>query len=244
MATWPEGLMPIFNPRPAIHRVALPGGASCLVVEEALLEPERWVAWAAAHAFHEQPGYPYPGLVQATPEALNRAFVDHFSQHLRNALGGRRTLDAFSRFSLVTTAPEALEPRQWLCHRDRIASNPRELLFAASVLYLFREPALGGTSFYMPRLPAAETERLMADSQMLSAADFSQRYGLSPGYMQDSNAYFEQVARVPAAWNRAIFYDGTLFHSADVDQPALLSADPLRGRLTLNGFLTCKRAAR
>jgi hypothetical protein len=51
------------------------------------------------------------------------------------------------------------------------------------------------------------------------------------------------VARVPAAWNRAIFYDATLFHSADVDQPELMSAEARRGRLTLNGFFTCTRKA-
>jgi hypothetical protein len=62
--------------------------------------------------------------------------------------------------------------------------------------------------------------------------------------MAGSNAYFERIAQVPATWNRAIFYDGGLFHSADVDQPVLLSSDPLRGRLTLNSFFTCSRKAR
>jgi hypothetical protein len=40
-----------------------------------------------------------------------------------------------------------------------------------------------------------------------------------------------------------IFYNGSLFHSADIGQPALLSANPTLGRLTLNGFLTCRRNA-
>jgi hypothetical protein len=46
-----------------------------------------------------------------------------------------------------------------------------------------------------------------------------------------------------AAWNRMIFYDGGLFHSADISQPSLNSADPRTGRLTLNGFFTCRRNA-
>jgi hypothetical protein len=238
-----DGLQPLFNPHPEIRRVALPGGSHCHVIDNALLEPERLVDWAAAHAFHEPPGYPYPGLVQATPAGLNRRLIDHFSQHLRSAMGARRTQDGQTRFSLVTTPPEDLEPRQWLCHRDRIAANPREVLFAASVLYLFKEPALGGTSFYEPKQGPAQTDQLVADSQVLGAADFARRYGLQPSYMGGSNAYFERVARVPAAWNRAIFYDATLFHSADVDQPALMSAEARRGRLTLNGFFTCTRKA-
>jgi Family of unknown function (DUF6445) len=48
---------------------------------------------------------------------------------------------------------------------------------------------------------------------------------------------------VPAAFNRAVFYDGGQFHSSHITQPALLSADPARGRLTLNGFFICRRAA-
>ena len=59
--------------------------------------------------------------------------------------------------------------------------------------------------------------------------------------MTASNAYFERIATVPAAWNRLIFYDGGLFHSAHIEQPALLASDPTRGRLTLNGFFTCRR---
>jgi hypothetical protein len=144
---------------------------------------------------------------------------------------------------MVTVPPQALEPRQWQCHRDRVTAEPGAILFAASVLYLFREPALGGTSFYVPRQSARETDQMLEDSQVLGAAEFSDRYGLHAGYMAGSNAYFERIAQVPAAWNRAIFYDGGLFHSADVDQPALLSSDPLRGRLTLNSFFTCRRKA-
>jgi hypothetical protein len=79
---------------------------------------------------------------------------------------------------------------------------------------------------------------------MLSAADFSARYGLQAGYMNGSNPYFKRVAQVPAAWNRMIYYDGGQFHSADIDAPQALSADPRAGRLTLNAFFTCRRNAR
>jgi hypothetical protein len=59
--------------------------------------------------------------------------------------------------------------------------------------------------------------------------------------MNGSNAYFEQTASIPAAWNRLICYDGSLFHSADVTQNRALSTDPRQGRLTLNAFYTCTR---
>jgi len=62
--------------------------------------------------------------------------------------------------------------------------------------------------------------------------------------MIGSNRYFDRVASVPARWNRLIFYDGSLLHSGDIAAPDRLSADPQLGRLTLNGFFTCRRNAR
>ena len=85
---------------------------------------------------------------------------------------------------------------------------------------------------------------MIADAGRMSAAEFSARYGLEGGYMSGSNRYFERVAQVPAVWNRMIFYNGDLFHSGDIAAPARLSGDPRSGRLTLNGFFTCRPAVR
>jgi len=49
---------------------------------------------------------------------------------------------------------------------------------------------------------------------------------------------------IDAKWNRLIFYDGAMLHSGDIRLPERLSADPRRGRLTLNGFFTSRRHAR
>jgi hypothetical protein len=233
----------VFNSAPAIHFVPIAAGHHCVVVDNALSNPETLVEWARGATFLPPRGYPYPGLVLEASRSLTQGCAEFFATHVRKHLGARRTLDLTCRLSLVTLAPEQLAPVQWLCHRDRIAADPHATLFAASVLYLFREPALGGTSFYVPRQTAAQTDQLVADSQCLGASDFSKRYRLEAGYMKGSNAYFEHVAGVPAAWNRMVFYDGGLFHSADVDGASLL-ADPSRGRLTLNGFYTCRRNAR
>lgn len=244
MSSWPPPGARFFNPDPDIRSIPLIQGECCHVVDNVLADPEGFVEWASTQAFEPARDYPYPGLVVPVPLDMARRMVDYFSQYLRKPIGARRVLDLSGRLSLVTLAPEQLEPRQWQCHRDRIAADPRETLFAASVLYLFKNASLGGTSFYVPRQSALQTDQMVVDSQRLDVATFSQRYGLMPGYMHGSNAYFERIASVPAAWNRLVFYDGSLFHSADVDQPALLSPDPARGRLTLNGFYTCRRNAR
>jgi Family of unknown function (DUF6445) len=232
-----------FAPRPQVQVVPLMGDDCCLVIDNALAHPQALLDWAATQTYVPPQGYPYPGLVLDAPLALTQRVADYFALHARSRLGGRRTLDLTVRLSMVTVPPQDLEPRQWQCHRDRVADDPQAVLFAASVLYLFKDTSLGGTSFYAPKLSAPETDRMLADSQLLSGPQFVSQHGVQPGYLNGSNRYFERIAQVPAAWNRIILYDGGLFHSADVEQPERLSADPTQGRLTLNSFFTCRRQA-
>lgn len=239
---WLDSQARFFNPNPRLTLLPLGAGAVCVVVDDALANPQGVRQWAAEQSFLPPAGYPYPGHVCHVPEAVTARLADFFTQHVRTHLGVRRALSTSARLSIIDTAPAQLAPVQWLCHRDRLPDSSNEWLFAASVLYLFDNPALGGTSFYAPRQAARQTEALVADSQALSAAAFSERYAWQPGYMAGSNAYFDRTAQVPAAWNRLIFYDGSLFHSADA-APDQLHAHPLQGRLTLNSFITCRRNA-
>ncbi len=243
MTAWLDGSGRVFNPDPTITVVPLAPGRSCVVVDDALANPEGLRVWADSQVFAPPMGYPYPGLVCDVPGEMQQRVADFFTQHVRRHLGVRRVASLATRLSVISTPPERLDPIQWMCHRDRLAEANSGVLFAASVLYLFHEPEMGGTSFYAPRLPMAETELLVAHSQTLRAREFGARYELQPGYISGSNQYFERIAQVPAAWNRLIFYDGGLFHSADVSEAALLHPDPMRGRLTLNSFITCRRVA-
>ena len=232
----------MFSRSPSVQMVPVGNGYRCVVIDNVLADPEAMVEWAAAQAF-VKPSYPYPGIVFDTSEALAQQVSDCFAQHARGKLGAWRTDGVGMRFSLITVPPQELAPVQWQCHRDRLQVNAPHMLYGASVLYLFKNPALGGTSFYMPKLPPQETSRLVGDSDRLSAAEFGARYGLSAGYMHGSNAYFERVASVDAVWNRMICYDGGQFHSADVNTSLPLDPNPRTGRLTLNGFYTCRRNA-
>ena len=239
IAEWLDAAGQFFHPEPRVRVVPLPHGSRCVVVDNALANPEGLRQWAATQVFLPPANYPYPGLVLNAPRTMAERAAELFTQHALGPLGGSRTLLAEVRLSLLSTPPEALDPLLWQCHRDRAADD--HALFAASVLYLFHDPALGGTSFYRPLRGPVETNSMLADSRVLDAATFSARHGVPPGYMTDSNAHFERVAQVVPAWNRAIFYDGSLFHAPDVGQPTRLSTDVLRGRLTLNGFFTCRR---
>ena len=82
---------------------------------------------------------------------------------------------------------------------------------------------------------------LIVDAGRMDAETFRARYGIETGYITASNAWFEKIATVPARYNRIIFYEGTLFHSGEIAHPELLSRDPRAGRLSLNGFFTCRR---
>ncbi|HEY8976426.1 MAG TPA: DUF6445 family protein, partial [Burkholderiaceae bacterium] len=171
---WDDGDGPFFNPQPAVTSVPLPSGKPVVVIDDVLLDPDGLVEWARARPFHA-PDFPYPGLIVDGPKALSERFLDFFAQHARGRLGARRTREHDVRLSMVSTPPSELDPRQWQCHRDRVTTDP-SVLFVGSVLYLFRDPALGGTSFYVPRQSPGATDRIVADSQMLTAEEFSTRY--------------------------------------------------------------------
>ncbi len=235
----------LFNPRPTVRQIALGDGRACFVVDDALVNPEALVQFAQEHRneFRLAPFNAYPGVELPMPVEFSARLDEFFMRHLRGLLNGRRTLRMNSRLSMVTLAPGELQARQWICHRDS-QDVPPDQCIAASVLYLFKDSALGGTSFYAPRQSAFDIDLLVHDASTLANDAFAEKYAISPGYFSGGNDYFACVGSVPAQWNRMIFYDGSLFHSGDILAPERMCADPLAGRLTLNGFFTCSRKAR
>jgi hypothetical protein len=232
----------VYNPSPRIEPFPLFDGHVAWIVDDALREPQRVVELARAHrdAFAVMGHNAYPGLELRLPDAVSAALNDFFLQHLRARLGIRRVARMYSRLALLTFPPDRLGPPQWFAHRDRFGLAPPQCV-AASVLYLFDDPTLGGTAFFRPRRPAAEVDRMVHDSGVLASDAFTRTYGIAPGYPRD-DAWFEKVAVVPPRFNRMVFYDGGLFHAGEIPDPARLTDDPGTGRLTLNGFFTCRRA--
>ncbi len=233
----------MINPSPRLHVVEIAGNKPCIVVDDFLLEPERVVEAATRYreGFAPAPYNAYPGIEQPAPEALTARLGEFFTQHVRELLGARRTVHMHSRLSIVTLQPAQLSALQRVCHRDRLAVASDQCV-AASVLYLFKDRALGGTSFYAARQPVDQTQELIARWNLLDQAGMTQVLSADPAYLCGSNQYFELLATIPARFNRAIFYDGSMFHSSHVERPDLLSADPSAGRLTVNGFFVCRKA--
>jgi hypothetical protein len=230
----------MFNAAPKLGLLSLGDGAACIVVDDALQDPESLRDFAAAQRtrFAAAPFNAYPGIELGLKGAMEAALGEFFDRHVRALLGGRRRERMNCRLAMTTTPPDELQPRQCIPHRDSAWIKPQRVA-AASVLYLFEDPALGGTSFYRPRQDEAATARLVHDSSTLDAAAFSAKHGIGTGYPSSTTRYFEHIASVPARWNRIIFYDARLFHSGDIGDARALSGNPLDGRLTLNGFFTC-----
>lgn len=233
-----------FNPRPKIGHLELANGQVCHVIDDALLDPSAFFEWAAARReeFRAVDFNAYPGDFLMMPATIQKALEDFFVAHIRRFFDARRLLKMHCRLSMVTLPPEKLQPYQRLCHTDRSGLDASQSI-QASVLYLFKDPALGGTSFYAPARSTDEIARLFADTTQLSNEAFAERWGIEPGYINNSNAYFTRIGGVEARFNRLIFYDGSMLHSGDIPDPARLSNDPTRGRLTFNGFFVSRRRA-
>ena len=234
----------LFNPHPRIDVVRLTNGQACCVIDDALLAPARVREQACAQRaeFRSVDFNAYPGTYLLAPDEMQHALRDFFITHIRRLFDARRVLDMHCRYSMVTLPPQQLLPRQRLCHRDSVNVPPPQSI-QASVLYLFEDASLGGTSFYEPARSEQEVAVLFHEASTLSSAEFERKYAIGTGYMTESNRWFRQIGSVPAKWNRLIFYDGSILHTGDIAAPEKLSDDPARGRLTLNGFFTCRRNA-
>ncbi len=232
----------MFNPTPVVQRIPL-GDAVVCVIDDALQAPERWVALAGQHAgtFVEAPGNAYPGIELPMPDSIAiqcMAFVD---EHLAGQYGVDGCAHGHVKLAMATHPEHRLQPFQVIPHVDRMRMEAGQVPMA-SVLYLFGDERLGGTSFYRPRVEPARLAELFEDAARKDVGSFTARHGLACKYPAGSNDWFEHVLTVPPRWNRLIVYPGTIFHSSHVPDPALLRADPGRGRLTLNGFFACRRA--
>ena len=91
----------LFNPQPRIEVLRFNAQVSCLVVDDALLDAEalRQVAVAQRNDFVPAPFNAYPGLQLPMSADFSARLHDFFDRHVRNRLGGRRTVKMYSRLN-------------------------------------------------------------------------------------------------------------------------------------------------
>ena len=179
-------------------------------------------------------GASYPGIrAWADPSYLDvrRPLMMQVMQRVFGFTKGIRM--EVSTFSLVTLEEDKLAPLQRIPHYDHASG---ELI---AIMHYLHGPETGGTAFYRHRRTGFETiSEDREDAYNAGLAQDETQYGMPPpAYHYGSDARFEMIAEVEARPDRLILYRGRLLHSGVIPDPAALSDDPARGRLTINMFL-------
>lgn len=234
--------LPLLNPSPRVSTVPIFDTHQCIVIDDFMLEPEVLVDYAARNHAHFQDvaGNSYPGPELHLSGTFAARVQDSFLQHARTPLRARRVLNMVSRLSLVTRRPDEVLPGQRLPHRD-FTGLPAGEGVGAMVLYLFKDERLGGTSFFKPKVPEHDITALIDDLKRRERA--GETADEPPTFAIASSRHFEKVLTIAPRYNRAIFYNGEIFHSGHIHTPELMVNDPRTGRLTVNAFFRLRMAA-
>jgi hypothetical protein len=180
----------------------------------------------------------YPGVRRTIVPAdgAANAYVEHCCTAAAQFIAGAFDVESFdlleASFSVVATPPDRLNPPQRAPHFDSTDQKYYALL------HYLRVPADSGTAFYRQRSTAIErvTEANLSLFVEAAKSDALKLPG-DAGYIQGSNAFFEQIGAVEAVPDRMVIYQGSLLHSGIIPPDMALSADPRRGRLTANLFV-------
>jgi hypothetical protein len=208
--------------------------APLLVIDDFVADPERLVRKAATRQFRLVGSY-YPGVRTEAPLGYQQLIRDRLRSTLFEIFGLTGTSLAFSlcHYSLVTTPPQQLMPLQRIPHFD--SADGAGL---ASVHYLFKSD-LGGTAFYRHRATGFESIDVSRREEYLRHIEAALREPntLPAAYITGDTALFEQIAHVPAAFNRMIVYRRNVLHSGNIAPDFAPSTDPSTGRLSINCFI-------
>jgi Family of unknown function (DUF6445) len=209
-------------------------GAPLLVIDNVLADPGALVDQAAGKLFGDVASY-YPGIRSKVPLTLQHFILGELRGELARFFGLNAAALRFTscHFSLVTTPPAQLTYLQRIPHIDSVNSN--EL---AMVLYLFKANH-GGTAFYRHRATGFEVvdqarqpeywRQIQAEQPAIERSP--------PSYISGDTDFYEQIAHQDGVFNRLLAYRRTSLHSGALGPDFNASADPRKGRLSINAFL-------
>lgn len=140
-------------------------------------------------------------------------------------------------FSLVTTPPDEMSPRQRVPHYDW--ADPSHL---AILLHLHHVPGTG-TAFYRHVASGVEqvSQETAPELRRLVQAEFDESNPVAISSGGQSNSHYEKMFQVDGCFNRLVIYQGCLLHSGYVSPDFDYSDDPRTGRLTANVFIQIAR---
>lgn len=234
-----DSLKPILHPKLSykfynIGREETP----LLIIDNFIQDAHSLVDFCVANTSFSKVDNFYPGLRMAAPSLYIHAINHYLAELLSNIFGLTQNKIAGGKalYSMVVTPPDQLEITQCLPHIDSYLSGD-----LACVHYLCNKEK-GGTSLYRHRKTGYEkitSETIEHYKQTVmdeGALKFERK-----SYMNGSNDYFEQIAKIDAMFNRMVIYPSNILHSGNIAPDFNFTAHPLEGRLTLNSFIYCKR---
>jgi hypothetical protein len=209
-----------------------------LVIDNFIRDAQLLVDFCVANTSFGKVDNFYPGLRMAAPRMYIYAINHYLAELLSNIFGltQQKIAGGKSLYSMVVTRPDELEINQCLPHIDSYLSGD-----LACVHYLCGKEK-GGTSLYRHRKTGYE--KLTSDNidhYKQAVVDEGALEMEKKTYMNGSNKYFEQIAHIDAMFNRMIIYPSNILHSGNISSDFDFNPDPLKGRLTLNSFIFCKR---
>lgn len=229
------------NPAAQLRTRSIAPGLDCVVVDDFLADPGALRAWARSHRddFSYEEGS-YPGETLSVPAECLEAVYAFIRNRMSRQFGFLRgDLRLSALMSLTTQPPETFNVLQRLPHTDPGAEAGRANF--AALVYLFDDPALGGTGFYEftdRDLIASATRRFARSpeaAERLLALRFPE-FNEAPRYVTGSTSFARLLASIPAKFNRLVFYSGDIPHSAMIEDARRLTTVVDTGRLTLNVF--------
>jgi hypothetical protein len=208
--------------------------APLLVIDNVLADPDALVEIAAAKSYGDVTSY-YPGVRAKAPLLLQQFLLDLMREEFAPVFGLKGALRFTScHFSLITTPKERLTYLQRIPHIDSVFSDQLALVF-----YLFKE-SHGGTAFYRHRRTGFEVvdESRNPEYWGYVQEERAEIEREAPAFISGSTPFYEQVGHQEGVFNRMLVYRRTSLHCGAINPDFVPVNDPLRGRLTLNGFLS------
>lgn len=208
-------------------------GEPVVIIDNFTGQPERLRQMGQGAQYYPA-GVDYPGRrAPADPSYLDIR-RDLMMQIMGRVFGLTRSIQCeVAAFSLVTLAPDQLTARQSIPHHDHSDAG------RVAIMHYLDGPQSGGTAFYRHKRTGFEKitpEREAAYAAALEEDD--REFGpVPPGYPTGDSERFEQIGAVEARVDRLALYRGRALHSGIIPDPAALSEDPAKGRLTVNMFL-------
>lgn len=210
-----------------------------LIIDDFLTDPQGAVdAAAALPPFPAEDKTAYPGLrhqigpgdkasvcVMAILKAAGPIIQNHYG------VDNYRVFEA--SFSLATTLPQDMSPRQRVPHYDLDDPN-----YLAILLHLHHIPHTG-TAFYRHVASGLEylSRETVPEYRKLMQAELAENDPPPVSSAGQPNANYEKIFQVEGRFNRLAIYQGCLLHSGYFPPDFNYSADPRTGRLTANVFI-------